>query len=191
MERWWNPIFMADLFPRVLKTYGWFCEDFPTLCNWYIYLCIYCQSLTALTLVIPLLSSSLFYHCYGYLFHCGHCHILSHFPLTNTVLYSLFHLTNFIQYSKGCTLPFVKIHLQLKHRLFFYLNPPKTELLPLFVSLWYFGSGRYLLGVETCIITLFSLHLYQYTYCQYLVQSHVRDRVSLWAGVGQWFHDWR
>ena len=76
---------------------------------------------------------------------------------------ALLPLTKFTQYSKGCLLPFVKFHLQLKQRLCFYFNPPETELVSLFVSLWWFDSGGYLLGVETYIITLFSLHLYQYT----------------------------
>ena len=46
------------------------------------------------------------------------------------------------------------------------------------------------IGCWTYIITLLSLHLYEYTYCKYLVQSHVRDRVRVWAGVGQWLNRW-
>ena len=59
-----------------------------------------------------------------------------------------------------------------------------------FVFLWYLGTWVTFIGFWTNIKTLPSLHLYQYTYCTYLVQSHVRDRVRVWAGVGQWLNRW-
>ena len=64
-----NPTFTMQAFPQgFLNIYGWFYEYFPTLYHWYIYLCMYCQSPTVFTPIIPPWSSLLFYHCHGFCF---------------------------------------------------------------------------------------------------------------------------
>ena len=167
---------MVDLFLRVLK-YVWmvlwvfsppYIIGISTLARMFKAHCLHTYYTTVVIIIVLPLSWLVFHGDLG--------HIVSHCPMINTFLYSLFTahwktqsydsffpLTKFIQYSKGCLLPFAKFHLQLKQRLCFFCNPPKIEILSLFVSLWCFDGGGYLWGVKTHIITLFSLHLYQYT----------------------------
>ena len=176
---------MADLFLRVLK-YGWmvlwvfsppYIIGISTLVRMFKAHCLHTYYTTVVFITILPLSWPLF--------HDVHWHIISHCPLItrfhNSVSLPIWHLCCYYSWTNTfiwCHAPFDKIcsifwklpapfgqkfHLHLKQRLWLFSNPPKTELLSLFVSLWCFDSGGYLLGVETYIITLFSLHLYQYT----------------------------
>ena len=186
-------MFIADSFLRVLNTCWWPCEEFPSLYGWYIYLCIYCQSVTALTLsvyhfttvvitiVLPL--SWLFVSLWSLslfpiLYWQTQSH--SHFPFDKSwpALQRLYTTLHFF-YS------FVKFPCDQSSDCF-YANPLDRAITTVAcfpMILWYICNifGFFETFVFTTPISAYILQ----TSC---FQSHVRDGFSLWAGVWQWFH---
>ena len=153
VERW-NPMLIADSFLRVLKTCWWLCEDFPSLYGWYMYLRIYCQSVTALMLsvhhfttaviaiVLPLSFPLLYYGHYHVVFPFSIDKIQSHthFPfwqilasITKAAHYTFFSFVKFpCDQSSDCFMPI-------------YLNRAITTVA---CFLWCFGTYVTCLGFE-------------------------------------------